>query len=57
VETLIARCAGLDVHKDAVTACVRVPGDDGGMSEPDAHVLGDHRRGWCCWPSGWAASG
>jgi transposase len=30
VETLVARCAGLDVHKDSVTACVRVPGDDGG---------------------------
>jgi len=28
--TLVARCAGLDVHKDSVTACVRVPGEDGG---------------------------
>jgi transposase len=25
METLVARCAGLDVHKDSVTACVRVP--------------------------------
>jgi transposase len=25
VETLVERCAGLDVHKDSVTACVRVP--------------------------------
>src|SRR5918995_6758122 len=23
METLVARCAGLDVHKDSVTACVR----------------------------------
>ena len=30
METLVARCAGLDVHKDSVTACVRVPGEDGG---------------------------
>lgn len=26
VETLIERCAGLDVHKDTVAACVRFPG-------------------------------
>jgi hypothetical protein len=25
VETLVERCAGLDVHTDSVTACVRVP--------------------------------
>jgi transposase len=30
VETLVARWAGLDVHKDSMTACVRVPGEDGG---------------------------
>jgi hypothetical protein len=27
---LVARCAGLDVHKDSVTACVRVPDGHGG---------------------------
>jgi transposase len=27
METLIERCAGLDVHKDTVVACVRVPGE------------------------------
>jgi transposase len=30
METLVARCAGLDVHKDSVTACVRVPDGQGG---------------------------
>jgi transposase len=30
VETLVERCAGLDVHKDSVTACVRVPDVHGG---------------------------
>jgi len=29
VETLIERCAGLDVHKDVVVACVRRPGPKG----------------------------
>jgi transposase len=29
VETLIERCAGLDVHKDTVVACVRVEGPKG----------------------------
>ena len=50
METLVARCAGLDVHKDSVTACVRVPGEDGGRRS-ETHVLGDHRS-CCCWPSG-----
>lgn len=26
---IVERCAGLDVHKDSVTACVRVPGAHG----------------------------
>jgi transposase len=30
VETLVERCAGLDVHKDSVTACVRVPDSHAG---------------------------
>ena len=30
VDTLVERCAGLDVHKDSVTACVRVPDGHGG---------------------------
>jgi transposase len=29
MEVIIERCAGLDVHKDVVVACVRYPGDDG----------------------------
>lgn len=30
---LIERCAMLDVHKSAVTACVRVPDGDGGRQQ------------------------
>jgi transposase len=30
MQTLVERCAGLDVHKDSVTACVRVPDGQGG---------------------------
>ena len=30
METLVERCAGLDVHKDSVTACVRVPDSHAG---------------------------
>nr|MBA2438232.1 IS110 family transposase [Acidimicrobiia bacterium]MBA3955944.1 IS110 family transposase [Acidimicrobiia bacterium] len=29
MEVLIERCAGLDVHKDVVVACVRVWSSDG----------------------------
>ena len=30
METLVERCAGLDVHKDSVTVCVRVPDSHAG---------------------------
>jgi transposase len=33
METLIERCAGLDVHKDTVAACVRLPGPGGGRQQ------------------------
>src|SRR6266851_8212430 len=29
MEVIVERCAGLDVHKDLVVACVRLPGPDG----------------------------
>ncbi|GAC1353961.1 MAG: IS110 family transposase [Acidimicrobiales bacterium] len=29
MDAIVERCAGLDVHKDLVVACVRYPGDDG----------------------------
>jgi transposase len=33
VERMLERCAGLDVAKDSLVACVRVPGDDGGRRQ------------------------
>jgi transposase len=33
VELLVARCAGLDVAKDEVVACVRVPDGYGGRAQ------------------------
>jgi hypothetical protein len=33
VELLLARCAGLDVAKDEVVACVRVPDGHGGRRQ------------------------
>ncbi len=33
METIHERCAGLDVHRDQVTACARVPGLDRGRVE------------------------
>lgn len=29
MDRVLERCAGLDVHKQTVTACVRVPGTSG----------------------------
>jgi transposase len=33
MDTVIERCAGLDVHKDSVVACVRVPAPGGGRDQ------------------------
>ena len=33
MDVIVARCAGLDVHKKSVTACVRVPMPDGGRRQ------------------------
>ena len=33
MERLFERCAGLDIHKASVVACVRVPGEDGGRDQ------------------------
>jgi transposase len=33
MDTVIERCAGLDVHKDSVTACVRLPAAGGGREQ------------------------
>jgi transposase len=55
MERLFERCAGLDVHKDTVVACVRVPGDDGarfqetrtfGTTTPELLTLLDWLRSW-----------
>ena len=32
MDVIVSRCAGLDVHKDTVMACVRKPGPDGGRT-------------------------
>jgi hypothetical protein len=33
MDIVVARCAGLDVHKDTVVACVRTPGSEGQRAE------------------------
>ena len=33
MDVIVARCAGLDVHKDTVMACVRGPGDGSRRSQ------------------------
>src|SRR5438309_4231623 len=43
METVVERCAGLDVHKDSVVACVRVPGPDG-KRQTHSHEFGTTTR-------------
>jgi transposase len=33
LERIVQRCAGLDVHKASITACVRTPGEAGGLHQ------------------------
>lgn len=33
MDQIIERCCGLDVHRDAVAACVRVPDSQGGRGQ------------------------
>jgi transposase len=44
MERLIERCAGLDVHKSSLTACVRKPGPGGGR-EQETRTFSTTRRG------------
>ena len=44
MDVLIERCAGLDVHKDTVMACVRFPGE-GGKQAQEIHQFGTTTAG------------
>ena len=39
MDQLIERCCGLDVHRDTVVACVRVPGPSG-KQQQEVHTFG-----------------
>jgi Transposase len=43
MDVLVERCAGLDVHKDTVMACLRVPGG-GGERHQEVHQFGTTTR-------------
>jgi transposase len=44
MERMVERCAGLDVHKDSLTGCVRVPGA-GGRREQETRTFRTTTRG------------
>jgi transposase len=39
IKRLIERCAGLDVHKQSVTACVRMPGPSAGARSSETRTF------------------
>jgi transposase len=45
VERIIERCAGLDVHNESVTACVRLPGGSGGLHHQKLGEFASTTRG------------
>ena len=47
MELVVERCAGLDVHKDLVVACVRVPRGRRRAKDRDRELLRLH-RGLAC---------
>lgn len=56
MDTLVERCAGLDVHQKSVTACVRLPDEIGGRG---LRLGRSRRRRQACSPctTGWRATG
>jgi len=50
MDVVVARCAGLDVHKDTVVACVRTPGSGRAAGRAGPHVLGPPPPS--CWGCG-----
>jgi transposase len=45
VERIIERCAGLDVHKSSVTACVRIPHESEGLHHQEIREFAATTRG------------
>jgi hypothetical protein len=52
MDQLIERCAGLDVHRDTVAACVRVPGR-GGRSTQTVQTFGTTAADSSPYATGW----
>jgi hypothetical protein len=52
MEVMYPRCAGLDVHKETVVACVRIV-EGGDVSRSVGHHIGESRVSACCSPSKW----
>ncbi len=57
MDIMVERCAGLDVGKEEVVACVRRPGRGGPAPSggPDLHDV--HGPVWRRWPTGWRPRG
>jgi hypothetical protein len=52
VELMFERCAGVDIGKDEVVACVRTPGREG-KDEPSRPARSRRSpRRWRRWPTG-----
>src|SRR5918996_5970042 len=56
MDRIIERCAGLDVHKDSITACVRIPGEHGTRHQ-ETQPFGTITRGLLAWRDWLAACG
>ncbi|HEV8648466.1 MAG TPA: hypothetical protein VG276_03465 [Actinomycetes bacterium] len=52
MEQIRERVAALDVHRDSVAACARVPGPRGGVRLGKARFA-TTTAGWPSWPPGW----
>ena len=52
METIILRCALLDVHKESIEACVRRMEPDNRLHQETRH-WGTMTRDLLAWPTGW----
>ena len=54
MERIIERCAGLDVHKSSVTACVRISHDENEALHQEIREFATTTlEGCCCSEVGW----
>ena len=52
MDVMVERCAGVDIGKDEVVACVRTPGPSGKGRRKETRTFRSFTVSWRRWPTG-----